>query len=386
MRKVKPLAIPFGLFFLACVVFLNIDMFSSTSLMVLPYISYAVLIAGMVVSYFFNRSKFFFVFLVLVLIQFIFVTAANKTTFEPLYLTVAVLAPLNVWLFSMLSERSIISTSGAIRISLILVQVLILIVIANGGLHLVESFFAVNPMPQVAIVCFLVVFMYLMRSKAQHEHFRHSIVVVLLSLFALFSFKNSITLAVPIFLTVSGIVLVSSLVSESYSMAYLDELTGLPARRALKEAMANLRGKYVIAMADIDHFKKINDNYGHDTGDDVLRHVGSVLSRSAAEGKVFRSGGEEFVLLFPGKELSQMKSLLEDTRKAVEEKEFFIRGANGKNGVSRGKSSSRGITVTVSIGAAEKSERNRTPEKVLKAADSAMYNAKNNGRNQVVCV
>lgn len=62
-----------------------------------------------------------------------------------------------------------------------------------------ESFFAVNPMPQVAIVCFLVVFMYLMRSKAQHEHFRHSIVVVLLSLFALFSFKNSITLAVPSF-------------------------------------------------------------------------------------------------------------------------------------------------------------------------------------------
>lgn len=385
MRQVKPLAIPFGLFFLACILFLKIDIFPAGLLAVLPFIGYAVLTVGMVVSYFFNRSKFFFVFLLLILIQFAFMTPASKAAFEPLYLVVAVLAPINVWVFSMFAERSIVSLSGVLRITFILFQVLMLIVVANGGLPLVKSFFVVNPMPQFAIVCFLAVFLYLTKAKGQQEYFRNSIIVVLLSLFAIFSFKNSISIATPVFLTVSGIVLVSSLVRESYSMAYLDELTGLPARRALKEAMSNLRGKYVIAMVDIDHFKKINDNYGHDTGDDVLRHVGSVLSRSVSDGKVFRAGGEEFVILFPGKDASQVKPYLEQLRKAVEEKEFYIRGTIPKTGNSRGKESSRGITVTVSIGACEKNDRNRTPEKVLKTADTAMYSAKNEGRNRVVC-
>lgn len=381
MRKVRPLAIPFGLFFLACVFFVNIEILPQSLLKVLPYLCYAVLLVGMVVSYFFNRSKFLFVFLLLMLIQFAFVSTTNRAVFEPLYLVIAMLAPLNVWLFSIFPECSVTTVWGAVRMALVLCQVLLLIVIANGGFHLVKSFFVVNPMPQVAIVCFLAVFLYLMRSK-QQEHFRNSILVVLLSLFALFSFKDSISLAAPVFLTISGLVLVSSLVRESYSMAYLDELTGLPARRALKEAMANLRGKYTIAMVDIDHFKKINDNYGHDTGDDVLRHLSSVLSRTS-EGKVFRSGGEEFVIIFPGKDVSSVRGQLEAIRRAVEEKCFFIRGTNSRKSVSRGKGGSKGITVTVSIGAAEKNERNRTPEKVLKMADEAMYSAKDEGRNRV---
>lgn len=72
-------------------------------------------------------------------------------------------------------------------------------------------------------------------------------------------------------------VLVTSIIQDSYSMAFTDELTGLPSRRALKQDMMKLGMNYVIAMLDIDHFKKFNDTYGHDTGDEALKLVASVI-------------------------------------------------------------------------------------------------------------
>src|SRR5258708_6206366 len=95
--------------------------------------------------------------------------------------------------------------------------------------------------------------------------------------------------------------LASSIVENSYSLAYQDELTGLASRRAFNDALLRLKAPYTIAAVDIDHFKRINDTFGHDTGDQVLRLVASRLARVSGGGEPFRVGGEEFTILFPGR-------------------------------------------------------------------------------------
>jgi GGDEF domain-containing protein len=98
-------------------------------------------------------------------------------------------------------------------------------------------------------------------------------------------------------------ILVVAVAHEAYQMAFRDELTGLPGRRALNERLQRLGRTYVIAMADVDHFKKFNDTHGHDVGDQVLRLVASQLRQIGGGGKAYRYGSEEFTLVFPGKTL-----------------------------------------------------------------------------------
>src|SRR5207237_5805224 len=89
-----------------------------------------------------------------------------------------------------------------------------------------------------------------------------------------------------------------SMIETSYFLAYNDELTGLPSRRAFNEAIARLENFYSIAVVDVDHFKNFNDQYGHDTGDQVLRLVAARLAGVSGGGQSFRCGGEEFVVFF----------------------------------------------------------------------------------------
>ena len=109
-------------------------------------------------------------------------------------------------------------------------------------------------------------------------------------------------------------------------MAYRDQLTGLSARRALNEALQRVGGQYTVAMVDIDHFKKFNDRYGHDIGDQVLRMVAAKLAEVGGGGRAFRYGGEEFTILFPGRAVDESLPYLERIRKAVEETRFTVRG------------------------------------------------------------
>ena len=94
------------------------------------------------------------------------------------------------------------------------------------------------------------------------------------------------------------LILVAAVAHEAYQMAFRDELTGLPGRRALNERLQRLGRSYVIAMADVDHFKKFNDTHGHDVGDQVLRLVAAQLRKIGGGGKAYRYGGEEFTLVF----------------------------------------------------------------------------------------
>jgi diguanylate cyclase (GGDEF)-like protein len=189
-------------------------------------------------------------------------------------------------------------------------------------------------------------------------------------------------------LAAAQLVLLIGLVEDSYRLAYHDELTGLPGRRALEEALRTLDGDYAIAMVDVDHFKKFNDRHGHAAGDQALRMVAAELQNVGGGGRAYRYGGEEFAILFSGTTPSGASEALESVRTAVADRRFAIRSSDRprkKPDPPRKPSRPpRLISVSVSIGFAGPSARTSDSSAVLRAADRALYRAKNKGRNQVV--
>jgi len=185
------------------------------------------------------------------------------------------------------------------------------------------------------------------------------------------------------------LMLAAAVAHEAYQMAFRDELTGLPGRRALNERLQRLPRNYVIAMADVDHFKKFNDSHGHDVGDQVLRLVASQLRKIGGGGRAYRYGGEEFTLVFPGKTLEECLPHLEVVRQAVASYQMQLRDKDSRPRTERqgrqkrGAASASSVSVTISIGVAERQADQRNPQTVIKAADKALYSAKNAGRNCV---
>jgi diguanylate cyclase (GGDEF)-like protein len=194
-----------------------------------------------------------------------------------------------------------------------------------------------------------------------------------------------------VFTAAAGAILVVAMLQESHRLAFNDELTGLPGRRALMEAMAGLGPRYAVAMADVDHFKSFNDTHGHDIGDQVLKLVAARLAEVEGGGRAFRYGGEEFTVLFPDLSLEEAMPHLENVRASVEAYQMAVRSGDRPKDVEEGQKL-RGsddsqppdklLSVTVSIGAAEPAG-GLAPAQVLKAADEALYRAKRGGRNRV---
>jgi diguanylate cyclase (GGDEF)-like protein/PAS domain S-box-containing protein len=159
--------------------------------------------------------------------------------------------------------------------------------------------------------------------------------------------------------------------------AVTDQLTGLPNRREFLEVMDNCLGSsgdLSVLMLDIDHFKVVNDTYGHDAGDEVL----SVLAKvgTAVTGKVgifARWGGEEFVVALPNANLDHARAIAEQLRLTIANQDFKHDWHTGKP-----------IAFTVSIGVATRTAGETDTAAILKRADEALYKAKEGGRNRIV--
>jgi diguanylate cyclase (GGDEF)-like protein len=199
-----------------------------------------------------------------------------------------------------------------------------------------------------------------------------------------------------------GLILACSMVENSYVLAYHDELTSLPARRAFNDALLRLQNRYTVAVVDIDHFKKFNDTYGHETGDQVLRLVAAKLAQVSGGGQAFRVGGEEFTILFSGESLTDVLPHLEILRMEIEASAFRVRAGHERRAVPHGadrrkvvrskrttlrrkpsSGAANALSLTVSIGVAESNARTRHVEQVIQASDKALYRAKQAGRNRV---
>lgn len=188
-----------------------------------------------------------------------------------------------------------------------------------------------------------------------------------------------------LWLMAAGLVLAASVLETGYAMAYRDDLTGLPGRRALMRDLEALGGRYTVAMVDVDHFKKFNDRHGHDVGDQVLRMVAGHLAGVRGGGRSYRYGGEEFTVVFPGRSREEAIPHLEALRSAVEGARFAVRSRTRPAAKPKQPrpADPRRLSVTVSLGVAEAAEGATTSDAVLKKADKALYRAKKAGRNRV---
>ena len=312
------------------------------------------------------------------------------------YSAVAILLPLDLAAIAWLSERTMSTWQGRFVEGAIILQPLAIALLLRPELssvaqtiqqEITASGMHVTRIPALALVAFLVaiaaaVLRFVLRKTVIHASLAWALLAALLGLHATGH-------ASTVYLATGGLVLIVSLIETSHRMAFSDELTGLPSRRALTDALMRLPETYTIAMIDIDHFKKLNDEYGHAAGDQVLRMIGSTLTRTEGGGRPFRYGGEEFAVLFPGKSVEEALPYLEDLREAIEASSFTQRGRDRPKvrpeKPVRGSGGRRRIAITVSIGVAEPDEAGIEPDDVIRAADQALYHAKRTGRNRI-CV
>jgi GGDEF domain-containing protein len=198
-----------------------------------------------------------------------------------------------------------------------------------------------------------------------------------------------------------------------WQRAFLDELTGIGNRRSFEDALRAAPRHFALAMIDIDHFKAVNDTYGHAEGDNVLRWVASRV-RKAFGSAAFRYGGEEFAVLLAETGPEAARERLEELRRAVAEAQFLVRRGPQRRGRRKDRRQGRRtgpdrraarqdrrraprscgarpaaagssrLRVTVSIGLCAASGGSERPREVLLRADEALYRAKRGGRNRVV--
>ena len=348
---------------------------------IVPYLFYAISALILWVSWHFNRNRFIFIILPLLFIYFGFVYLGGKRATD-LFLYASMLYPLHLLLFLCLKERGLFSIWGILKIAFFVVEIaviLYLVIYPNADFIalLKMKLFVISfyPLEDISIIIAILVIFIMVALVLFNRYllYNSSFLVIAVTFYMGFYFIKT-PYAKELSLLAIGVIIFILLIRESYRLAFYDELTSLPGRRALVEDMAKLGIKYSLAMIDIDHFKKFNDTYGHDTGDEVLKMVASKLAEVGGGGKAYRYGGEEFVLLFPSREVDESYKHTDILRETIAKSPFIVRN----------KQNSKTIYINISSGIVQKNSQDKDPFAVMKRADNALYKAKKAGRNQVV--
>lgn len=240
-------------------------------------------------------------------------------------------------------------------------------------------------MPPISFLIFVGYFtICVWRFKKAMDYIHTAFLCVFILTFISFYFIYDTMLPTTLFLSATGCVLLA-LLQTSHTMAFLDELTNIPGRRALMSTLQQLENQnYTFAMIDIDFFKRLNDSYGHEVGDQGLRMISARLTQNAHAGHLFRYGGEEFVLLYPHKRLEEVLDEIEETRELISTSDFLLRPKKRTHlGNLEKYPYMASIKITLSVGVSEKTD-NETGEDVMNIADQALYKAKQTGRNKTV--
>ncbi|MFK5914080.1 MAG: GGDEF domain-containing protein [Woeseiaceae bacterium] len=371
--------------------------------LVLPYLPFIIFSIGMILSWVFHHSREFNLFLLLAIID---ISLSHyiwnpdlKVDPQLAYFYLVLLIPINYLLNLVVRERGILNQYGARRFILVAVQLYCIAWLLEHpypeikhfltyrifNFVLLDNFIFSQPINLLVLLVGLVLLFKLIYSASiLIAGLLYSYIAVISALY----FYQTPQLA-TIFIILSGLLIVLNIIINAYSLAYLDELTNLPSRRALFQNTSTLGKKYSVAMVDVDHFKKFNDKYGHDIGDQVLKKLASQL-RQVNDGKAFRYGGEEFTILFPNKSIDEVRVFSEQLCKKVENNPFMLRDkkrpkSQNKNNkkTKRKNTGGKPLTITISIGLAEASTQLLDCHAVIKQADLALFKAKKNGRNQV---
>jgi GGDEF domain-containing protein len=313
---------------------------------------------------------------------------------------VCLFVPLNLAVLVMLRERGIFSFYGLRRAGTVALQALlvawILLEQRTGVTEwlyqplLASAPWPVSPIPPLALLVMLGGVAAATGAAVASRTAIDAGFAGALTAFALACQNATLPNHFAVYTAAAAVILGIAVLHDTFRLAFRDELTGLPSRRALNERMMALGHHYAIAMADVDHFKQFNDTWGHEFGDQVLKLVAGKLEQMGGGGRVYRYGGEEFTIVFPGKTLREVWPYLEAVRKDIAAYQLAIRQPDrpmepGTGKAQRGAGNATDtVSVTISIGVAQSGERTTTPAQVLHAADRSLYRAKKKGRNRVI--
>lgn len=366
---------------------------------------YLVAVTGMFLAIHFHRGRPFTALFLITLYYFcyrtFFLEGITGFTRQGFYYAFTLLLPPNFALFAMMRERGVFSVAGRLRFAFLALQasaawllfrhhfeeLLPLLARPLFPFAALENLPIPQPILVVTILSLAATVVLAVRRQAPMESGMLGAMIAI----AIACTRITIPDSSAAFCSAAGLIVTLAIIQDSYNMAFRDDLTGLASRRALNESLHGLGRRYAVAMVDVDHFKRFNDTYGHDVGDQVLKMVAKRIGGVGGGGKAYRYGGEEFTVLFPGKRSADAIPHLETLRRAIGEYRLTIRGNDrptdqqegaGKRGSRQGTTE---VSVTVSIGVAESGDNQGSSAEVLKAADKALYRAKNRGRNQVCC-
>ena len=367
-----------------------------------PYLLIAV---GMMLGFHFRRGRIFVVLMLFAFCYHLYATRLSgltgPTTPEGwlIYMGITILLPFNLMICALMNEKGALTKAGRMRLLFLVLQGFIFWVTFRYNyqgfwVHLTGRLVSWSlldhfSVSQATIILFLAASgISLWRALSRQSPIDGGVFGSTIAAFILLNWMW--VPHVPVVLSAAAaLILVIAVIQDSHNMAFRDDLTKLPSRRALNEQLPCLGSRYAIAMVDVDHFKHFNDNYGHDVGDQVLKMIAAKLMDVTGRGRTFRYGGEEFTIIFPGKGVKEAAPHLESIRKVIAGYQMYLRDNDRPKDDGRGKSRRSNkrpdqyVSVTVSIGVAEVGERFTTPHEVIKAADDALYKAKNKGRNQV---
>lgn len=367
------------------------------------YAPYFTLGTGLLIAFAFKRGRAFFAFLSLLIAYAcfrLFFGAHDPVDFmsRTVYASACLFVPLNLVLLAWLRERGALNTYGSRRLAALLIVVGLTAVVIVGDYHwITEAAYRPllgntvtrgSPIPSIAMLVTVVCLIAAVAIAVTRSGVIEAALAVSIAAFA----AGCNVVASPdmfLWFTAAGLIMTAAVLQDSHRMAFRDELTGLPGRRALNESLMALDRHYTIAMLDVDHFKAFNDRWGHDVGDQVLKLVASRIQRVGGGGRAYRYGGEEFTVVFPGKRQPEVMARLDALRRSIDEYKLRLRSdERPRSGGDRTRAPAQPpetntISVTVSVGVAERSDKTPAPDDVLRAADQALYRAKGAGRNRV---
>ena len=395
-------ALPDSLLVLAALGFLRPGGLPSVMAPIEQAFAYLVLLFGIVLGIYLRHSRILFALLLLALADMALLhlsagAAASADVGRIMFNAVALLLPLNLLALSLITERRLLISREFVRLILVLLQVFGLSWIGlpeNAAIAAsLESSFvdprytAWTPLAQPALAAFgTALVLQLARFVSYRNPVDRGFFWALVSSFiALHGMRAG--WSPTNFLATAGLILIIAAYAEVYQSTYYDDLTGMRGRVALDQALCNLGSQYSIAVIDVDGMKPLNQAHGYAVGNQVLRMLSAKLAAMDGDGDAFRSNGNRFTVIFRNKSVTDVLPRLDELRQAVAASPITLRTRTRffrrLFRPAAGGSSPTQVSVTVSIGAAERDERRTTQEQVVKASEVALARAKSDGRNRV---
>jgi diguanylate cyclase (GGDEF)-like protein len=392
---------PGGVLFLVAIGFLRPQghpLWLQQPIAALPYI---VLAFGLIFGWYFASSRMILSLLVLVLadraLTLLPTTGADQETIRQTIVAItAFLVPLNLLAFSILKEDALLTLRGLMRLLLVLVQPVLLLWLCRPDQHDLASAFTWEyiplrymdwtPIPQPALLAFAgAMLLHLIRFVLHRDPLEGGAIWALCAIFVAYH-TSPYGWHPSNFFMAAGLILFVTLLQSFYQQTYRDELTGIPGRLAYDEAIGQLGKRFSVAIIGIDQLTQYANFHGKSVSEQVLKLVAPRIQAACSDGQIFRTTGEEFTALFPGKSATDTMGSLDTVRKSVETIRLLLRGRDWvweQRGSKEAGSRDRALPITLSIGVGEKLNDSTTLTLVIKSAYRGLYEAKGIGGNVV---